>query len=58
MCHILLFVEELEIQFSHWLTKERLAIAIYDPPRIIKINAIIAIIMIDNIYCILIMGNV
>lgn len=58
MCHILLFPEELEIQFSQWLAKGRLTIAIYDPPRIIKINVIIAIIMIANIYCILIVGNV
>lgn len=58
MCHILLFPEELEIQFSQWLAKGRLAITIYDQPRIIKINVIIAIKLIANLYCILIVGNV
>lgn len=58
MCHILLFPVELEIQFSQWLAKGRLTIAIYDPPRIIKINLIIAITTIANIYCILIVNNV
>lgn len=58
ICHILLFPVELEIQFSQWLAKGRLTIAIYDPPRIIKINLITAITTIANIYCILIVGNV